>query len=373
MFRIKQYGELSGWRPIAMDMPLVQQNHCPCCTTELETACALVGEHSIIEVTHVGSVYKEFARVGGVRVRVGSCPKCGYLGYIDRPTEQWFKDFYAQDWDGQGQRDLEATAEKIRTNYQRLDSNVELVKQSGVGIDEDILEIGSGYGCAIQQLKDAGYKNVYGVEPCSHRRDLMRQVFGGIVWDSSDKAGGGTGYGLVYSSHVLEHCYDPNEMIQTAARLQDRGGLLSICVPRQEAEPTMGVLLFLPHLHSFTECSLVNLLNKHGYATMDLRRDEQSIYLLAIKTGRQLGVPQGESKGVEKIRTALLGLNGDSSPSSRFWWNYLNDRCGYVPDASEWEFFTRQLQRPRFVYVEPCGKSTPCEVQFEGPLRLCVK
>ncbi len=362
MFRIKQYGELSGWRPIEMTMPLVQQAHCPCCATELETACKLVGNNATM--------------------RVGSCSTCGYLGYIDRPTEQWFKDFYAQEWDVQGQRDLEATAEKIRTSYNQPNGQVELLKQSGVGFGEPILEIGCGYGCAMQQLRDAGFSNLFGVEPCKHRADLVREVFGHTVYSrplaNLKRLGIKTDsipYGLVYSSHVLEHCYDPREMIHTASRLQDRGGLLSICVPRQETEPTMGVLLFLPHLHSFTEASLVHLLNAHGYGTMEVHRDAQSIYVLAIKTGRKLPIARCESNGIEKIKAGLEGTMKGSGPTDRFWWNYLDERSGYVPYEDTWEQFSFLLPRPRYVNVEPCERvaDAPCEVQFDGPLRLCVK
>lgn len=356
MFRIKEYGELSGWRPIEMDMPLVQQTHCPCCNAPLETACALVGDNAT--------------------VRVGSCPHCGYLGYIDRPHQQWFEDFYNADWDGQGKRDTDATAQVILRDYKSHDTMTELVKQSGVGKDEWLLEIGAGYGAVMQQLKEAGYQFVHGVEPSKHRRELIERVFG--LYVSPDIPKHYPQFGLVYSSHVMEHCYDPAAMIRNIAELQDRGGLLSLCVPRQETEPSMGVLLFLPHLHSFNECSLLHLLNRYGYGTMEVKRDAQSIYVLAIKTGRVLDVPAGVATGVAKLRTALSAATPVSEyfcMTYRFWWNYFDDRCGYVPEGADWNEFTAEMKRPRFVYVEPCERKTdaPCEVQFEGKLRLCVK
>lgn len=361
-FRIKQYGELSGWRPIPMDMPLVQQTHCPCDGVELQTACNLIGDD--------------------VTVRVGMCPQCGYLGYIDRPTREWFEQFYNSDWDGQGQNDTEATAEVIRRDYRKHDTLTELVKQSGVGKDEWILEIGAGYGCVMQQLKEAGYANVFGVEPSKHRADLIKRVFGLSVYSGpfplppelNAVEWRHVRYGLVYSSHVLEHCYNPAEMIESMSELQDRGGLLSIVVPRQQTEPTMGVLLFLPHLHSFTEASLVNLVGAQGYEVLSLQRDAQSIYVSAIKTNRKASLPQAVCDGIKKLQDGLAGTC-KAERSSRFWWNSLNDGSGYVPDGDDWATFAQYIKRPRYACVEPCERKTdaPCEVQFEGNLRLCVK
>ena len=78
-------------------------------------------------------------------------------------------------------------------------------------------------------------------------------------------------FSVILSNHVLEHTYHADEVIAAASRLQNEGDHLIIAVPNQEGEPPMGVLLFLPHLHSFTRASLERLGARYGYAVVDDR------------------------------------------------------------------------------------------------------
>src|SRR5688572_24786828 len=111
MFRILESIELQGWRELPIDMPLSAQRYCPCDGTELRTAAAIVGDvilpplrDSLADTTQsMESIIIERTRAklhdNKAAVRVGCCPSCGYIGYQERPTESWFREFYTSDWD----------------------------------------------------------------------------------------------------------------------------------------------------------------------------------------------------------------------------------------------------------------------------------
>lgn len=343
MFRIKSYIELAGWHPIEMTMPLVKQEHCPC-GGALETACALVGTG---------------------RVDVGVCKDCGYLGYIDRPDEQWFEDYYRDDWDQESLHDLQHKIERLRSEQCRITPCAVMALAARPSSKDTILEVGCGYGLSLLNLWNAEYKNLMGVEPSRHRVEIAKEAFGmdirhGKFGDVKER------FSFIYSHHVLEHCYDPAAFIAHAASIQQDGDRLVFAVPSQEFEPTMGILLFLPHLHSFTPLTITKMLVNHGYSV------ESAIFNLRTGlefVGRKGGEMQLDSAGdcslrsIAKLRKAL---HWGEPVKDVLWWDSVGDRTGWEATGG---------LRSRCAAVESCEQVTdaPCEVQFEGHLRLCVK
>lgn len=344
MFKITSFGELSGWRAIPMDMVICMNAVCPCDAAGLSVVCQMIQRHRVI--------------LPGPQV--GACSKCGYVGYIDRPSQQWFRDFYASQWDETARNSQDEVRQLVRKeakNPHPAAAIARIAKPSG-----KILEFGCGYGTALKQLADEGH-SVQGVEPCQHRAAIAREEFGldvhcGELSDIDGK------YDLIFSSHVLEHCYDPDEVMRNIARLQGIGGKVMIAVPDAQFEPTMGQILFLPHLHSFTDVSLSNLFARHGYETVVSCLDGAGLIVGGVKTGRSV-LRQFASDAtvavVEKFRRAL------SVKGNQLWWNSKNDVTASEPDQS-WP-------RPRCIHIEACEPITghPVEIQFEGPVQLCVK
>lgn len=354
MFRITSFGELSGWRPIEMDMDRSPQPRCPCDDSTLSTLCCLIG----------GKVSELF--YGGT-LKVGACPSCGYIGYIDRPARKWFRDFYASEWDGTARNNQDDVRQLLRAEVKKPQPALGLVQACKPEPQERILEFGSGYCAVLYQLSQLGFSNVSGVEPCRHRAEIAKSELGvnvhcGELADLHGK------YDLIYSAHVLEHCYDPDETIGQCARLQGLGGRLAINVPDAMYEPTMGQILFLPHLHSFTVMSLLNLLARHGYETFTTARDARNLIVIGVKTGRGLMERYAEDATESVTRKFVSALcPWDMSQCRQLWWNSDNDEVSSNQNPN-WK-------RPRCVNIEPCEPITghPVEIQFNGPVMLCVK
>jgi SAM-dependent methyltransferase len=229
-----QFDKLSGWRPQPMTMPLEAIPHCPCCLGAIEPVAGLYTPLALVVVCE--------------------CRSCGWLGYGNRPSAQWFESFYASDWDEAGQ------ATDVDLSRHALHPLAAFVSHL-VKPPASVCDLGCGFGTAIYQLHRAGY-TVRGVEKCGHRR-LAACAHNLVV--TGDLALLGK-FDVIASHHVLEHCLDPDAFVKEIAEHQDEGGIMYLSVPNQVGEPSMGCLLFLPHLHSFTFGSLCRLAQRHGYS-----------------------------------------------------------------------------------------------------------
>lgn len=348
VFKITSFGELSGWRTIPINMVMSRSAICPCDESGLSAVLQFV-QNDVVCMPGP---------------QICACLQCGYVGYIDRPSEQWFRDFYASQWDENARNNQEEVRRKVRNAAAtQVQPGVSIALACRPDKSSRILEFGCGYGVSLAQLQKVGYENVFGVEPCQHRSEIARSEFG-IGVHTGELSGIEGQYDVIYSSHVLEHCYDPGSVIANCARLQPEGGRLAINVPDAWHEPTMGQILFLPHLHSFTEISLCNLFARYGYEATSVHREYGGLCVVGVKNGRGMMRQYWEDatqRVYEKFMRAI-GLHCE-----QLWWNSENDSTSPVRH-DEWK-------RPRCINVTPVRQNAcgPIYIEFDGPVRLCVK
>jgi 2-polyprenyl-3-methyl-5-hydroxy-6-metoxy-1,4-benzoquinol methylase len=231
---------------------LVSNTRCLCCSGILKAIASIESEKK----SHT--------------IRVGCCSTCGFVSYIDKPSHAWIIDFYTSTWNTE-----EGVQDFVKKDLSST-TFTEILNKLGVSHNALICEIGTGRGGNFAALKNNGYTNLVGVENSSHRAHMIAKMMdvpiyhGGFeqdnVQDSLRKHGN---YDVIYTAHVFEHVYDPEKSIELCSKLQTHGGRLIIAVPHFVGEPAMGVLSFLPHLHSFTEISLTELLRRNGYTITD--------------------------------------------------------------------------------------------------------
>lgn len=376
MFRILEPIELQGWREQPIDMPLVERQYCPCDGMQLRTVAAVTGD--------VGP--------WPASVRVGCCPACGYTGYIDRPSAEWFQEFYASEWDPQQLKAVENTIANARAGEISGEKHpiVQLAERIPVNPEARVFEMGTGYGWALKCMKQLGYKHLSGVESCQHRARIAREGFGFDVRHESLETHQGGPYDVILSHHVLEHCYDPTAIMRKLASLQPEGGYLILAVPNNAGEPTMGVLMFLPHLHSFTVKGLRWLLQDAGYTVLDdMGTSVSDQWVIARKTqdtSEQKFHPVRHWEdcfwaGEHKLRKAAARVLNPCLA----WWCKHGDPVNYcLPEIWESDTYEplrgepnwRKDREPRVLRVEPIRErrtDAPIEIQWEWPLRLFVK
>ncbi len=316
-FKIAGFLDLFDWKTFEVDPGAnwVSNLNCPCDDTALKTVTTFFGNN------------------GAQKIRVGVCRSCGYIGYIDRPTKDWIKDFYLNTWEDTGSPKVKKLVRKIKHGQDKKQREI-LEMLAGINIDKSrpICEIGCGYGSTLNQIKNMGFSNLTGIENSKHRADFAKTFFGLDILTSpfedstlQSKLREKAPYSLIFSHHVFEHVYDPGELIKLSSDLQSEGDYFAISLPNAAGEFTMSNLLYFPHLHSFTTLSLKKLLNKYHYEVVDESlTNKQAVHLLARKVGY---IPNQTEPAKDYFNITLekfsrgLGLNF-SHPYSprRMWW-----------------------------------------------------
>ncbi len=310
-FRIEQFLETHVQRGVLLEeIPLESVDICACCADVLICRAVIRSDTS-------------------KQVRIGACRACGYVGYMDRPSRQWFESFYHDEWD---------EALRSDANPVRVFKKSPLVDRIHRFLDQDttkrIFEIGVGFGQLLKQLSDLGYGELYGLEHSRHRAEAASVYTGARIihapFGTSDADAKIIPLGpmdLVYSKSVMEHAFSPSDFLASAGRLQKDGGILMIAVPNVTHEPTMNTLLFLPHLHAFTRASLWLLAQRNGYEPQDVLVDGKGIVLVAKK----VSLIDTRPVPVDFMKEALkpiwdekwkkeLALEGSRSGPSIYWW-----------------------------------------------------
>lgn len=276
-FNFHYFRDLSEYRPIVLDrtIPLTAQEICVACAAKLRAVCIFRSkqEHS--------------------RVRLGYCESCGYLGYMDRPTREWVTSFYSEVWDAAQYRDAKKAAQKLKTRISPLQQHlIDLLKTVPIEKNRLVCDIGCGKGGVLKALADNGFTNSIGIENSRYRSEIVKEKYGFNMITGSfenpetvEKLRALAPVALFFSCHVLEHVYNPHEVLKVISELQQHGDYVLLAVPNANYEPLATMLFWLPHLHSFTTISLERMLQKYGYEIINENLEyTDSIVILARKT-----------------------------------------------------------------------------------------
>ena len=306
--KVLRHETLNGWTPISIPDVPVKSKLCPACDTPL---------YPLVVISN--------------KVRLGCCDRCGYMGYIDRPSKQWFEEFYKARWDQKGQGEFNP----VPITRPSSPMDLQLMRLSGKK-DKPLLDIGCGFGYTLSFAKHLGYKEVYGIEKSGHRaEDAAKygfQIFnsGFEEWDP-----GGKKFATILHHHVLEHVEDPNAFIAKCASLQEPGDMMLLSMPNNLGEPTVGVLLYLPHVHSFSVMAVKKLLGKHNYEAVDfINTDDKTLNVMALKRAApvvEIGMGGFLGIGAEKIIKGLDLKNRWYPVRRRLTWSLHRDDAKQSP------------------------------------------
>ncbi len=272
------YGSRLHFLSVDSNTPLTSSKLCPTCDTVLSPLTVLT--------THKKS---------SPRILIGVCEHCGYLGYMNRPTDEWIVEFYNNTWDQEHKRSKEHVISNVNLKTTGVKSSRHLAFKlleniQKVDTSRPFCEIGAGYGEILKNAQNFGFTKVIGIEHSKHRAEFINSQLG-LPAIHADFCNQELPQEIVeakphvlFSHHVFEHVRDPNQFIANCARIQNEGDYFILGLPNSEGEHILYGLLYLPHIHGFSRYSIEKLLNKHGYEVIaDNSPDTTNTLILAQK------------------------------------------------------------------------------------------
>lgn len=338
-----------SWRVVhPFDFTIETHPNCPIDGTPLETIAGLVSL-TLPE-----------------KIRVGCCPRCGLVGYIDRPSQSDIDRYYAETWMGETFADAHARALYLSL-FEPSESDARLLVDLPVDRSLPVLEIGCGYGRTINALQRTGFTSIDATEHCPARAEAVRQVFGvNVTTEIPDKR-----YGLIVSHHVLEHLCDPAALIRECAKRQQQGDWMIHSLPNFVAEPSCGVLFFLPHLWSFSPHSL------SAMAARDYRTIDRQVNGMGL-CGTFQRHPGGEGRVIQPYVKLAINkfLHGLGLAPQRSVLSWQRDGDGTALKSLSYAQTAAASNFPRSIVVEPLERfvtDAPIEIQFPERVQMFLK
>ncbi len=102
------------------------------------------------------------------------------------------------------------------------------IKQTGIQIHEAILDVGTSDGRLLLELNDVGFTNLTGVDPYIESDLVLKS---GLLVLKKKLNEVTENYDLIMFNHSLEHVPNPEEELQNAARLLNKGKFVLVRLP----------------------------------------------------------------------------------------------------------------------------------------------
>ncbi len=219
-----------------------------------------------------------------VNMTMGLCPKCGFFQLSRRPTREFYKTFYSSIWNPKRSEE-ENWPEQIQQNPMVFN----LIQPYLTGRSK-ICEIGPGWGNMLAPFL-AGNNDCYGIEATDHRARFLKERFNinCAQGQFEDIQLGENGFeegsfDFIYSHHVIEHVYNPRQVVELTYRLLKPGGYTFISLPRVYGEHLVTNAHGMAHTCSFSQENLQFLLNSIGFHVVRDVSDFGNLSFLAKKT-----------------------------------------------------------------------------------------
>lgn len=180
-----------------------------------------------------------------------------------------------------------------------------------------LLEIGCGDGTFLHRMKCAGW-SVEGVETDPGAAQAARQKYGlavrsGNLAQQCFPAGE---FDAVTLQHVIEHVYDPEELLREAHRILKPGGVLVVVTPNAQSwghrrfgahwrglEPPR-------HIHVFTPAALTSTARKAGFAQISTRTTTVNAWIiLAATLASKRQTKGGEGGGRHSVLARVVDIS----------------------------------------------------------------
>jgi len=221
------------------------------------------------------------------------CPSCSHTWLGNPPAPEELGEFYGPDY----HQAVGSTGEAGLKRWSRQLKVIAEFKSGG-----SILDIGCSSGGLLACLKDGPWR-LHGIEASKSTAERARALTGAEIFagDVADADFPPNSFDLITCSDVLEHLYNPRDVLRSVSKWLKPGGIFYVFVPNimsWEARLFRGSWygLDLPrHLHHFSARSLAHLASSAGLSQLQLVTPpgcyvEQSTAMLVDHLARKAGL-----------------------------------------------------------------------------------
>jgi len=197
------------------------------------------------------------------------CKECGLVFQSPRLTAQSLEAYYRDNYASMHQGAEVVNEEELRIQTARAENLVQLLRVGGL-TPADHLDLGCSTGRLMQAVTNAFGSESWGVEPSELYRDFC--IHEGLNVEPSLETlfqKRQEPFALVTMAHLLEHLPEPITFLRDLrSRWLDEDGVLLVEVPNLFFHRSFE----LPHLTSFHQGTLSDILRQAGYQVEWLRK-----------------------------------------------------------------------------------------------------
>lgn len=227
------------------------------------------GEHAELVFQQSFQAFERGGPIDGYDVVV--CTTCGTAFADGIPAQSEFDEYYRElskyEYAYRGGKESQDDSHRLKGLAELLQSNIP-------DKSSRILEIGCANGRLLAYLKEAGYRDVRGVDPspgCARAARLLYDISveTGTVFDLKRPD---TGYDVVVTLGVLEHIRDLKQAVQNIRDVTSKDGRVFVGVPDASnliaAQDAPFQEFSTEHITFFSPASLQYLMEAGGFRTV---------------------------------------------------------------------------------------------------------
>jgi SAM-dependent methyltransferase len=224
------------------------------------------------------------------------CSQCGYILVNPRPSSSDLEDFYQEyypDQEGLPQSWGGEMSEIFSSTYRQIDAG----KDGG-----RILDIGSSYGHFLSQFETSKWKAT-GIDPSPTAVAYCNEKYPHItahVANFEDVFLEPESFDVITSFYVLEHVFDPRDVMQRIHTLLDQDGLAIIRIPYTKP--------FFPFARMLGRPLMYAPMHLNDFAPSHFERMCRDVGFSEVKT--TIGARRNSSDLVEKLGALVFGGAG---------------------------------------------------------------
>lgn len=218
-------------------------------------------------------ISQKFSTIGNTDLSydIVICKHCGFIFSSNIPSEEDLTKYYKNLNRYEGNE-----GGGVTTNTKNAHSRIVRTLKKYLKSNASIFDIGCSTGNLLNSFKEAGFRQVSGVDPSKSCKKIAKDLYGiniftGVLSEYKVQEK----YDTILLSHVLEHLPDLPTTFTKINNLIHDNSILYIEVPAAH-KFTMDIKepfshFSIEHINFFTEKSLENLMNKNGFEKVYLK------------------------------------------------------------------------------------------------------